>query len=84
MSLEHDWMPFTANRAFKQAPRLMTLAEGSRTRLIGREGGYHDLIVCAKGLSTGDTVAQSPPLIVSEAQIGLIVQAIKAALQRVV
>ncbi|MFN7696247.1 MAG: aspartate aminotransferase family protein [Burkholderiales bacterium] len=28
MSLDHYWMPFTANRAFKQAPRLMTRAEG--------------------------------------------------------
>ncbi|MFY8016706.1 MAG: aspartate aminotransferase family protein, partial [Inhella sp.] len=32
--------------------------------------------------TTGDTIALSPPLIVSEAQIGQIVKAIKTALER--
>ncbi len=27
-SLDAFWMPFTANRQFKSAPRLLTLAEG--------------------------------------------------------
>ena len=27
-TLEHFWMPFTANRAFKAAPRLLARAEG--------------------------------------------------------
>ena len=28
ISLEHHWMPFTANRSFKAAPRLLVRAEG--------------------------------------------------------
>ena len=28
LDLSHYWMPFTANRSFKQAPRLLTRAEG--------------------------------------------------------
>src|SRR6476661_10371209 len=28
LSLEELWMPFTANRAFKRAPRLLTSAKG--------------------------------------------------------
>lgn len=31
-SLDHHWMPFTANRAFKAAPRLITQAEGMHYR----------------------------------------------------
>ncbi len=27
-TLEHQWMPFTANRDFKAAPRLLVKAEG--------------------------------------------------------
>ena len=30
-SLEHYWMPFTANRQFKKSPRLFVSAEGIRT-----------------------------------------------------
>ena len=28
LALEHFWMPFTANRAFKAAPRLLAKADG--------------------------------------------------------
>src|SRR6476646_8461809 len=32
LNLEHFWMPFTANRAFKAAPRIITGAKGMYLR----------------------------------------------------
>ena len=32
LSLEELWMPFTANRAFKKAPRLLASASGMHYR----------------------------------------------------
>jgi beta-alanine--pyruvate transaminase len=37
LSLEELWMPFTANRAFKRAPRLMASASGMYYRDVDGE-----------------------------------------------
>jgi len=60
--LESLWLPFTPNRAFKKAPRL------GRTAYEAMEKAFADKDLMIR--IAGDTIALSPPLIITESGIG--------------
>jgi adenosylmethionine-8-amino-7-oxononanoate aminotransferase len=62
------WMPFTGNRQFKSAPRMLARAEGMHY--------WKGLLI----RTTGDIIALSPPLIIEAAQIDEIVAKLRRVL----
>ena len=66
-NMDHQWLPFTPNRQFKAAPRLVVSAEGVSYRtadgrhivLGGRETKFAENLLNALGQTTGPIIAVS-------------------------
>lgn len=76
-SLDAYRLPCTPNRRFKQKPRTVSRAAGMRGQDIFHAAFDDGLLIRA----TGDTIALSPPLIISEVRIEEIVGRLRPLLR---